>query len=140
MRALWITALLVACHEDEPLERLAAPPAVHINPAIAPPPPAPPPPPPPRAIPAPPPLAALVRDRFGIPAVTLRFNERTRELTDAEASRLVTRLAADDAFSDGINGCSCGGVEVRIARGSEHVDFSVDCGNVYLADRTHVGT
>ena len=138
---LFILTFAVGCEEAEPLEKLAPVGARPFVPAHkqAPAPP-PPPPPPPRAMPAPPPLAALVRDRFGIPVVTLTFEERRRVLTDAEASRLITRLAADDAFFDGINGCSCGGVDVRIARGDEHIDFSVDCGNVYLADRTHICT
>jgi hypothetical protein len=138
--AVLIVALcVVGCREDEPLERLAPIDMHTFNTSPisrpTPPPPPPPPPPEPKPQPAPAPIAAFVRDRFGAPTVTLSFDGRTVELPEAQVRHFVARLAADDAFFDGMIGCSCGRIRVRIARGAEHVDFELDCGNVYVEDR-----
>lgn len=152
--ALIAVLTVAACHRDEPLEKLAPVEPVRTFQASQPlQPPPPPPPPAERARPAPPAIAALVRDRFGAPGVTLytfaadgepafldRAVRRVVPLAPAHAAHVVGRLAADDAFGDGMNGCTCGGVGVRIARGEEHVDFIVDCGNVYLEGGAQVGT
>jgi hypothetical protein len=142
MRALLIVALCgAACRDAPPLERLEAPDPVVVDEMKRPPPPPPPPPPPQRAIAAPPDIARLVRDRFGTATVTLRVHasERMIRLSHAQSVELVRRLARDDAFQDGANGCTCGPVDVRIARGDDAVTFVVDCGNVYLGDR-HVAS
>lgn len=158
VRATAIVVLVVgACHDDEPLEKLV--PVEPLRTFEAPhslqPPPPPPPPPPPQAMPPPPAIAALVRDRFGAPSVTLytfapdgkgrgeflgRAIRRSVPLAPAQAAKLIARLAADDAFMDGVYGCTCGGVGVRIEYGDDHVDFVVDCGNVYLADDEQAGS
>ena len=138
VRAVVIVALVVSgCRNDEPLEKLAPSGMRTFEPTSRP---APPPPPPPeaKAGPAPEPIGAFVRDRFGAPSVTLSFEQRSVELSASQARRLVERLAAHDAFFDGMNGCACGAVGVRIARAAEHVDFVVNCGNVYVGER-HVG-
>lgn len=101
-----------------------------------------------------------MRDRFGIPEITLYELEsawnyeyvppvhdflgsviiRSAKLEPAQAIELVERLARDDAFWDGYHGCACGSLGIRIARGREHVDFIVDCANVFVAGRRSVGT
>lgn len=157
VRALIVVVAVVGgCREDEPLEKLAATDVRTFDPA-APNRPPPPPPEPPvlHHIGPPPEIAALVRDGFGAPLVTLfdltsedtsahaflgHAVRKTTALDARESIRFAAALAADDAFTDGHNGCTCGPVGVRIARGRAAVDFTVDCGNVRLADGRDAGT
>lgn len=157
---VWRLVIMVmcasACDEAEPLERLA-PRGVRTfepNPWKNPPPP---PPPPPRVKPVgpPPQIAALVRDRFGAPEVTLfelayaddeRAADfmgyvivRSAKLELAQAVALVERLAGDESFMDGYDACACGRLGVRITRGSEHLDFVVNGTNVSVAGEGDVG-
>lgn len=152
---LVVVTVVAGCRADEPLEKLAATDVRTFEPASATRPPPPPPPPVLRHLGPPSEIAALVRDGFGAPLVTLfelttedasahaflGHAVRKRIALDArESIRFAAALAADDAFTDGHNGCTCAPLGIRIARGRAAVDFTVDCGNVRLADGCDAGT
>lgn len=159
VRALLIVVLCTsACREDAPLERLSGDGAsmFEVWPLGIPPPPPPPPPPHVTLVGPPPEIAAFVRHRFGLPEITFYELEyadeppadnfmghvikRRARLEDAQVIALVDSLAGDEAFADASNLCSCGPLGVRISRGREHVDFIVDCANVYLNRPDEVGS
>lgn len=152
--AATVLVCFAACEPGEPLERLYVDDLAFFDQSVEQPPaPAPPSPPVVRGIPAPPAIARLVRDRLGAPEVTLfKLSKRIEDgvhlgyaiddatrLEPAETQRLVALLADDEALLDGLDGCTCSALGVRIARGSDHVDFIIDCGNVSVSATSPVG-
>ena len=157
VRARWIVALCaLSCRTEPPLERLPAPRAeIEIKPLPPPPPPPPPGPPPEVTFAGPPDELLPVLVQAAEPPVVRFFDlvesaaedsflgygiQRRKRLEDADARRLVERLAANDSFVDGGEyGCVGDPIGVRIARGDVERDVVVDCGHMYFTTSRHAG-
>lgn len=150
---LVIAMSLVACRDEQPLEKLEAPPAASASVIIRGAPPPPPPPPAPKRTGPPAPIAAVVHGPGATPHVTLydlaarsgrgflgHAIERTYRLEPAEALVLIRHLDQREAYlDDGDYGCVGDPLGIHIVRGRATLDLVVDCGHVYLTDRGHEG-